>query len=229
MSDRPGRSSGALTRHDLGGPALVVARSLLGSLLTSTVGGHEVTVCITEVEAYGAQDDPGSHAFRGRSERNAVMFGEAGHLYVYRHLGLHHCLNVATGPAGSASAVLLRAGEVIVGAEVARGRREARGVVRADVDLARGPARLAVALGIDATMNGVDLLDPHGALRLGPGVPTGEIAWGPRVGVSGDGGRGDLFPWRLWVAGEPTVSAYRRAPARPRRTRGSGTPSGTAH
>lgn len=199
----------------LAGPVLDVAPRLLGALLTTHLPDGVVTVRLTEVEAYDGANDPGSHAFRGRSARNAVMFGPAGFLYVYRHLGLHVCANVVTGTAGTASAVLLRAGEVLGGADVARERRLRRGVVRADVDLARGPARLADALGITLDLYGADLLDPDGPLRLAPRVPAPQaVATGPRVGVSGVGGDGAVHPWRFWLPGEPTVSAYRAAVAR---------------
>ena len=172
-----------------------------------------VTLRITEVEAYEGELDPGSHAYRGQTARNAVMFGPAGHLYVYRHLGLHHCVNLVCGPVGTPSAVLLRAGEIVRGAEVAFARRTASGVCRSPLDLARGPARLAVALALDRTDDGVDVVDPRGAvtLRLGRTLAA-EVASGPRVGVSGVGGDAGRFPWRYWIAGDPTVSAYRRAP-----------------
>ena len=137
------------------------------------------------------------------------MFGPPGHLYVYRHLGLHHCVNVVTGPAGCPSAVLLRAGEVVDGVEVARARRLASGVVRRDVDLARGPARLAVALGLGVADDGLDLLG--GSVRLvPPSSRRAAVARGGRVGVPGPGGDPAAFPWRLWLEGDPVVSAYRR-------------------
>jgi DNA-3-methyladenine glycosylase len=211
-------------------PVLDVAPDLLGARLTTHRPEGTVSVRLTEVEAYDGEDDPGSHAYRGRTPRNAVMFGPAGHLYVYRHLGLHHCANIVTGVEGRASAVLVRAGEVVIGHELARTRREAQGVVRSDVDLARGPARLAVALGLDLTAYGADLLAPDGAIRLEPregsnvgsgatepgGSRPRTVLTGPRVGVSGPGGDAARYPWRFWLAGEPTVSAYRPGPARRR-------------
>lgn len=196
---------------------LDVAPRLLGATLTTVLPEGLVSLRITEVEAYAGERDPGSHAYRGRSTRNAVMFGPAGHLYVYRHLGLHVCANVVTGPDGAASAVLLRGGEVVAGAEVALRRRVRRGVVRSDVDLARGPARLADALGLTLDMYGVDLLDDAGPIRLRPPARP-AVAWrtGPRVGVSGLGGDASVHPWRFWLPDEPTVSAYRAATRRPR-------------
>jgi DNA-3-methyladenine glycosylase len=203
-------------------PVLDVARDLLGATLTTRTPDGVVSLRLTEVEAYDGATDPGSHAYRGPNRRNATMFGEPGRLYVYRHLGLHHCVNVVCGHEGEASAVLLRAGEVVDGADLARSRRLASGVVRADRDLARGPARLAVALGLDLSADGAVVTDPDGDVMLArpsiepsPSVEPVEspaaIRTGPRVGVSGDGGRADLFPWRFWLDAEPTVSVYRKA------------------
>lgn len=205
--------TGSSLRAMLSRPALEVAPALLGGLLTTRRADGPVTVRITEVEAYEGERDPGSHAYRGQTARNAVMFGRAGHLYVYRHLGLHHCVNLVCGPVGTASAVLLRAGEVVRGAEVALARRTAAGACRSSVDLARGPARLAVALGLDRTENGADVVARGGGVSLVlPSTPASDLATGPRVGVSGLGGEATGFPWRFWIAGDPTVSAYRRAP-----------------
>ncbi|SKC79837.1 DNA-3-methyladenine glycosylase [Krasilnikoviella flava] len=201
---------------------LVVARGLLGALLTRRTPQGAVTVRITEVEAYAGPDDPGSHAYRGETARNRTMFGEPGRVYVYRHLGLHHCMNVVCSPPGEASAVLLRAGEVVEGVELARARRAAAGVTRSDPDLARGPARLTVALAVDREDDGADVTDPAGDLVLrvpatSPDRGGQRIATGPRVGVSGEGGRADLFPWRAWLDGDPAVSVYRAAESRRRR------------
>ena len=201
-----------------GRPVHAVARDLLGAYLTSRSPEGDVTLRITEVEAYGGADDPGSHAHRGRTARNAMMVGEPGRLYVYRHLGLHHCLNIVTQPTGSPSAVLLRAGEIVEGKDLAWARREAVGVVDSERQLARGPARLAVALGLDLGSNGADITEPGGEIVLHRhqvlAQPTHKA--GPRVGVSGSGGEGHRFPWRYWLTDERTVSAYRpayRAPA----------------
>ncbi|MET7708515.1 DNA-3-methyladenine glycosylase [Micromonospora sp. NPDC005413] len=193
----------------LAGPLLPAARGLLGCELHA--GG--VTVRITEVEAYaGTAGDPASHAHRGRTPRNAVMFGPAGHAYVYFTYGMHWCMNVVTGVEGEAAAVLVRAGEVVNGLDVARDRRPA---VRRDVDLARGPARLCATLGIDRSAYGGYLLG-DGPVRLRPPtrpVPPEAVVAGPRVGVTG---AHDL-PWRFWLDGDPTVSAYRRHVPRTRR------------
>ena len=185
------------------------------SLLLGAVVRHgEVAVRLTEVEAYDGADDPGSHAFRGRTARNAVMFGPAGHLYVYFTYGMHFCCNVVTGPEGRASAVLLRAGEVVEGLDVARSRRPRS----SDRDLARGPARLCQALAIDREHDGTDLSVPP--LTLEPVASPPAYETGPRVGLRGAPER----PWRFWVPGERSVSSYRPAVPRTRRTRGGGTP-----
>jgi DNA-3-methyladenine glycosylase len=189
-------------RQTLARPALDVAPRLLGA--TFTHGG--VTVRLTEVEAYDGANDPGSHAHRGRTERNAVMFGPPGHLYVYFTYGMHHCCNVSCGPEGDASAVLLRAGEVVDGLAVARSRRPGS----SDRDLARGPGRLCKAMGINRADDGLDLAD---RLRLGPQVQ--EISTGPRVGLRLAADR----TWRFWITGEPTVSRY--VAAKPRLRQGS--------
>ncbi len=194
-------------------PGLVVAPRLLGALLTHSSPEGSVTVRLTEVEAYDGGDDPGSHAFRGRTPRNAVMFGPHGVLYVYFSYGMHWCANVVCGPEGRASAVLLRAGEVVAGLDLARARRPS---ARSDRDLARGPARLTSALGIDGSHDGASLAGPSLQLRpRGRSHPRTSISAGPRVGVSGAGGDGTAFPWRFWLTGDPSVSAYRPGATRP--------------
>ena len=190
----------------LDGSVAEVAPTLLGCV----VRANGVAVRLTEVEAYAGESDPGSHAFRGRTPRTEVMFGPAGRAYVYFTYGMHWCMNVVCGPDGVASAVLLRAGEVIEGLELARERRP-----RAkDRDLARGPARLTQSLAIDGSYGGVDLFDPSSPVRLTSDRPAAaqSVSSGPRVGV---GGAGAATPWRFWLADEPTVSVYR--PAVPRR------------
>src|SRR4051795_10045047 len=159
-------------------PVLEVARDLLGAVLMC----GEVSLRLTEVEAYAGGHDPASHAFRGPTPRNAVMFGPGGHAYVYFTYGMHFCVNLVCGPQGQASAVLLRAGEVVDGLEMARARRPGA----RDRDLARGPARLTVALGIDRALDGADVTRADSPLRVtrGAEVPDGAVRRGPRVGVS---------------------------------------------
>jgi DNA-3-methyladenine glycosylase len=186
----------------LAGPVLEVAPRLLGAVLR-----HDgVAVRLTEVEAYDGANDPGSHAYRGQTRRNAVMFGPAGHLYTYFSYGMHHCANVVCGVEGVASAVLLRAGEVVEGIELARERRGRH----PDRDLARGPARLCSALALDLTHNGLDLTT--GALELADPVAAADVSTGPRVGLRLAPER----PWRFWLTDEPTVSRYVAAKPRPR-------------
>lgn len=195
-------------RTALARPAAEVAPLLLGWRLRHETAAGTVTVELTEVEAYEGQADPASHAYRGRSPRNAVMFGEAGRLYVYRSYGLHWCCNVVTGVDGTASAVLLRAGRVVEGADLARSRRGERVT---DHGLARGPACLTQALAITSEHDGADLLGA-GPLTLSPAdaepAAPAEVAAGPRVGVS----RAHEVPWRFWLPTDPSVSAYKRSP-----------------
>lgn len=185
--------------------SLRVAPTLLGARLISTLGGARVAVRITEVEAYEGADDPASHAYRGPTPRNQIMFGQAGGVYVYRHMGLHYCMNITCGPAGTASAVLIRAGEVIEGVDTAWQRRNARGVCRRERDLARGPARLAVALAVSGEHNGITVNTGEG-LALHAGQAPAEIRTGPRIGVRGPGADPDRYPWRFWIAGDEFVS-----------------------
>ena len=193
-----------MRRSLLAGPVLEVAPRLLGTVLTSTTPEGTVAVRLTEVEAYDGPNDPGSHAYRGQTPRNAVMFGPPGFLYVYFTYGMHYCMNVVVASEGTPSAVLLRAGEVIEGLELARLRRNQPAT--RDRDLARGPARLCVALGIGREGNGTDLLAKNSPIELsdGPGF-TGEPATGPRVGLREAADR----PWRFWIPDDPTVSPYR--------------------
>jgi DNA-3-methyladenine glycosylase len=187
---------------------LDVARDLLGYVIEHESPAGLVAVLITEVEAYAGAVDPASHAYRGLTRRNEVMFGPAGHLYVYFTYGMHFCANLVCLGEGTAAAVLLRAGRVIAGAPLARARRASRpSVTVGDRDLARGPARLCQALGVDRARNGADVCDPASPMRVRPGetVSPRVIRSGPRTGVR----EGAEVAWRFWVAGDPTVSPYR--------------------
>jgi len=201
-------TTGLIPREFLGRPAQEVAPDLLGCVFEHETADGLVAVALTEVEAYAGEVDPASHAYRGRTVRNAVMFGPAGHAYVYFTYGMHFCVNVVCMPPGTASAVLLRAGQVIAGEELARARRGPASTPR---DLARGPARLCQALGIDRRLDGADLSDEASPLRLRKAVATVRseektvIRTGPRVGVR----EGADVPWRFWLDGAATVSAYR--------------------
>ncbi|MGR6917102.1 DNA-3-methyladenine glycosylase [[Actinomadura] parvosata] len=205
-----GLSPAPLPRSFFDRPSHEVAPDLLGRVLVH----GSVAVRLTEVEAYGGPgEDPAAHTYRGRTPRNAVMFGPPGHLYVYFTYGMHFCANLVCLPEGSGSAVLLRAGEVVAGRPEARLRRSAVRPIP-DRDLARGPARLAVALGLVREHNGLDtILDgspagrPHDSLTVLEGRPADPalIRSGPRTGVS----TAKETPWRFWIDGDPTVSPYR--------------------
>lgn len=202
MSDARPRTD-ARVSWDLSRPADEVAPSLLGSVLRN----GPVAVRLTEVEAYDGAGDPASHAARGRTARNQVMFGPPGHLYVYFSYGMHWAMNVVCRGDGAASGVLLRAGEVVDGVELARVRRGRS----SDRDLARGPGRLTQALGINAEHLGRYLFD-GGDPTLTPALgPAAAFEQGPRVGVSLAADR----PWRFWIAGDRWVSDYRRSPRAP--------------
>ena len=193
-----------LDRTLLLGRSLEVAPLLLGAILTCDSDEGSVSLRVTEIEAYHGSDDPGSHAFRGKTKRNSVMFGEPGHLYTYFTYGMHTCANVVCSPEGTASGLLLRGGEIIEGIELARRRRSTS---KRDADLARGPARLTVALGITLADGGADLATSRIRLELSDG--SLPFSTGPRTGLAGPGG-GDAFPGRYWLPGEPSVSPYKR-------------------
>jgi DNA-3-methyladenine glycosylase len=164
-------------------------------------------VRLVETEAYdGAGLDPASHAHRGPTPRNTVMFGPPGHLYLYFTYGMHWCANVVCAPEGVAQAVLLRAGEPVCGEELIRARRPAS----RPRDLARGPARLCQALGLAGWANGASLADGPVLLTAGWPVPDDQVGWTGRVGIAAATDR----PWRALVTGHPSVSAGRPGPAR---------------
>jgi DNA-3-methyladenine glycosylase len=222
-----------ISRDFFARPSVEVAPDLLGCVLEHETADGLVAVELTEVEAYAGRSDPASHAYRGKTRRNAVMFGPPGHAYVYFTYGMHFCVNmVCLGEQGSASAVLLRAGAIIAGEDLARARRT-RGPVpegpvsegsvsegRARIaprDLARGPARLCQALAIDRALDGADVCVAGSPLRMlseaGNPARSGKILTGPRVGVSSAA----EIPWRFWYDGDPTVSVYRpHVPRRPK-------------
>jgi DNA-3-methyladenine glycosylase len=222
-----------IPRNFFARPSVEVAPELLGCVLEHETADGLVAVELTEVEAYD-HEDPASHGYRGRTLRNAAMFGPPGHAYVYFTYGMHFCVNVVClGEEGSASAVLLRAGRVIAGEELARARRTRGTTAIAPRDLARGPARLCQALAIDRSQNGADMISAGSPLRMlsGAGNPARSavlapgngtlilpatprrIVTGPRVGVSSAA----EIPWRFWYDGDPTVSIYRPyVPRRPK-------------
>ena len=189
---------------------IVVAQELLGKCLVHVSEGIRRIGRIVEVEAYLGPHDLAAHSSKGLTPRTKVMFGPPGHAYVYIIYGMHHCMNVVCGTQGHASAVLLRAGEVVEGLDLARVRRTN---IR-DRDLARGPARLCSALGVNLSHNGLDLSDSPLTLELAADpAPVDRVSYGPRVGLRLAADR----PWRFWLTGEPTVSVYRPATTRPRK------------
>jgi DNA-3-methyladenine glycosylase len=187
-----------------------VAPDLLGRELVHSTPEGVVSVRLTEVEAYAGPLDPASHAYRGPTKRNAVMFGPPGHSYVYFTYGMHFCMNLVCLGEDTPAAVLIRAGEIVEGRTLAMARRP-RSSVR---DLARGPARLCEALGIGRAQYGMDVCDPASPLRVLSGSPTSAFRTGPRTGVTS----AKDVPWRFWIDGDPSVSAYRVHAPRRRRT-----------
>ncbi len=174
----------------LAGTPEEAAPRLLGSTLVSRIGGLEVSVRLTEVEAYKGDEDPASHAFSGPTARNRSMFDRPGTLYVYRSYGIHWCANVATGPLGTGWAILFRGGEIQEGTPVVR-RRRGR-----DTDLANGPGKLTQALGLDGSYDGAYLLDSGSDIRLEPGRSPELVMATPRIGIS----KAQDRPWRFVAA-----------------------------
>ncbi len=211
----------SVARDELYGLPVDIAPRLLGGVLTVTVDAgtpdaQTVSLRITEVEAYhgkgtGPVPDLGSHARMGYTKRNATMWGDAGHLYVYLSHGIHSCANVVCGPEGEAGGILLRAGEIVDGVEIAHRRRPA---AHTDRELARGPGRLGDAMGLrHALHDGIDVIEsaPFGGAVARLALldePLQDVASGPRVGIAGLAGT-DAFPWRFWIPGDRTVSPFR--------------------
>ncbi|WP_405800313.1 DNA-3-methyladenine glycosylase [Streptomyces sp. NBC_01506] len=213
MIERPDRTP--LPRDFFNRPVLEVAPDLLGRTLLRRTAEGTIELRLTEVEAYAGDIDPGSHAYRGRTARNDVMFGPPGHAYVYFTYGMWHCLNLVCGPEGRASGVLLRAGEIQEGQDQVRRRRFS---ARNDRELAKGPARLATGLDVDRSLNGTDVCrggDAPLSVLMGTPPPSDQVRNGPRTGVGGDGAP---HPWRFWIDGDPTVSPYRAHTPRRRAT-----------
>ncbi|VDR40526.1 3-methyladenine DNA glycosylase [Tsukamurella paurometabola] len=190
----------ATARDRLAAHPLKAARLVLGSVLV--VG--EVRARIVEVEAYGSPEsgpwpDPAAHTYPGPTPRNDVMFGPAGHLYVYLSYGIHQCVNITAGPDGVGAGVLLRAASIESGLDVVRERRAVRDP---DARLAAGPGRLGQSLGITVADKGIDVLDPGAHVALEIATRRGPVAAGPRIGIS----KAVDLPWRLWLEGHPSVS-----------------------
>ncbi|GAA2478840.1 DNA-3-methyladenine glycosylase [Streptomyces thermolineatus] len=197
-------------------PAHLVAPELLGRVLLRREPGQTIALRITEVEAYEGTTDPASHGYRGKTLRNATMFGPAGHLYVYWIYGMHHAANLVCGRAGESNGVLIRAGEIVRGHAHAASRRH---TAKNHHELAKGPGRLTLALGIDRSLDGTDVCAPDSPVRVHEGTPapSAAVLSGPRTGVS----KGHETPWRFWLAQDATVSPYRRHTPRKRPSRTS--------
>ncbi len=181
-----------------------VARALLGSILVRVVDGERISGMIVETEAYRGAEDPASHAYRGRTKRNDVMFG-GGHAYVYFTYGSHWCLNVTTEPSGRAGAVLVRAVEPEEGLEKMLRNRG----LESDEHLTDGPGKLTRALEIDSTLNGEDLVT-SGRLFLEEGEKVEEVGMSSRVWIR----QGIDLRWRYFVKGNRFVSRGRQSPLR---------------
>ncbi len=192
-----------LGRDFYSAPTLSVARALLGQTLVRLWDGQRLSGRIVEVEAYIGYEDRASHAFRGRTERNASMFGPPGHAYVYLIYGMYYCLNLVTEDVGFPAAVLIRALEPLEGVEVMeqhRGTRRWR-------DLLRGPGRLCQALQIDRALDGADVCTQTSGLwvEMDAPVPDEEVVTTPRINV-----RDDARPWRFAIRHHPCVSGPTR-------------------
>jgi len=178
-------------------PASEAAPALLGCWLERRLDGQLLRALIVETEAYD-QTDVASHSYKGRTPRTEVMFGQAGHLYVYFTYGMHYCCNIVVGPEDHGAAVLIRAVEPLAGEDSIKLRRKGR----QGVDLTNGPAKLCQALAIDKDLNGHDLNNPPLKLILRPIVSQEQIVRTTRIGIS----RGKTVPWRFYLAGNPYVS-----------------------
>lgn len=201
-----------LRRASFERPSLELAPALLGCVLVRALDGVELRARVVETEAYEPHD-PASHAFKGRTPRNDVMFGPAGRLYVYFTYGMHHCMNVVADRDGTGSAVLLRAGEPIEGMDR---MKELRGTDD-PLNLCRGPARWAQAFAVDRRLDGADLVTGD-EMWLERGAAPDRVVAGPRKGIS----VGIELPWRFAVAGtrfvsSPRIEVSRRARSERRR------------
>lgn len=174
---------------------IIVARELVGKTLVRRLDdGSSLEGVIVETEAYGGNRDPASHAFRGKTKRNEVMFGEAGHAYIYFTYGFHHCLNFVTGKEGVASAVLIRAVKPTIGIQKMmkfRGKPET-------LNLTNGPGKLCQAFNIDLNLNGIDVTTAKSALYLLDGVVDVGVNRSSRIGINS----GKEKQWRFFTTSE---------------------------
>lgn len=183
----------------LDGDSVMVAQRLLGALFVRDIDGRKLVGRIVETEAYD-QVDAASHSYKGRTPRTDVMFGPAGHLYVYFTYGMHYCCNVVTGPEGYGSAVLIRAIEPLEGIEIMAQNRGGR----KGIDVTNGPAKLCQAYAIDKSWNGHNLLNLPLKLILQKPIADEDIVQTTRVGIS----QAKDMPWRFYVRDNPYVSKF---------------------
>ncbi len=181
----------------LNGAASEIAPQLLGCLLVRSIGGVQLVGRIVETEAYD-QTDAASHSYRGRTPRTDIMFGPAGHLYVYFTYGMHYCCNIVTGPEGHGAAVLIRALEPLEGLDVMEANRHGRG----GQELTNGPAKLCQAFGINKAWNGHNLSEPPLQLVLQDPLPEDQIIQTTRIGIT----QAKDVLWRFYISGNPYVS-----------------------
>ena len=194
MTD-PGTKSNFSDFAELNCDVAVAARRLLGCILEREINGKLVRVKIVETEAYD-ETDAASHSYKGRTPRTDIMFGPAGHLYVYFTYGMHYCCNVVVGEDGYGATVLIRAVEPLEGEEVLREKRNKHGV-----ELTNGPAKLCQALGIDKELNGHSLAESPLKFVLKPEVTHGIVTT-TRIGIRNERER----PWRFYLKGNPYIS-----------------------
>jgi len=196
MSRKPKKNCRRLPRKFYARPVLIVAKDLLGKLLVRKTSGRRIIARIVEVEAYGGRDDPASHAYRGMTERNRVMFGEPGHAYVYFTYGMHFCLNVKAEIEHVPGAVLIRAVEIVDGVELALKNRKSSSIT----GLSNGPGKLTKALDINKAHNGLDLVKSDQLYICKPEQSgTFEVSNSKRIGVSA----GEERLWRFCLGTRP--------------------------
>jgi len=181
-------------------PTLTVARDLLGKYIVRRLKGKSLIGKIVETEAYLGDNDPASHAFRGKTKRNEVMFGEGGHLYVYFTYGMHFCANVVTDAERRGRAVLLRAVEPLEGRDIMVKNRKLKDTPYKN--LTNGPAKLCEAFGINGRHNGTDLLSDEILITTGEEIPRKQIISTSRIGIT----NGAEKLWRFYISGNPFVS-----------------------
>lgn len=180
----------------LKGTSVEVGPRLLGCILERDIEGRTLRGMIVETEAYD-QSDIASHSYNGETPRTKVMFGPAGHLYVYFTYGMHYCCNVVTGEMGYGSGVLIRAVEPLEGIDIMQERRGKSGI-----ELTNGPAKVCQALGIGKAQNGTDLCDGEVRIVVSPALPNRSIVTTTRIGIS----KGQDVPWRFYIADNAWVS-----------------------